>query len=60
MHYFKILDNSSSIICTCVVILPVAKHHGQATTGSLLSARLEVGINLTVCPSSAIQQRKMG
>lgn len=50
MHYFKIVDNSESIICTCVVILPVAKRHGQAVAGRPLSASLEDKINLKVCP----------
>lgn len=46
MHYFKIFDDSESMICTSVVILPMAKRHGQATTGNLLSASLEVKIDL--------------
>jgi len=60
MHYFKVFENSESIIFTCVVILPVAKGHGQAAAGSLLSTRLEVKITLKVCPGLAIQKRKMG
>lgn len=60
MHYFKMFANSESIICTCVVILPVAKCHGQASAGSLLSVGLEVKISWKGCPGLAIPKRKMG
>lgn len=33
MHYCKMFAHSESIVCTCVVILPVAKCHGQAPLG---------------------------
>lgn len=61
MHcYFLNSKNCLSIMCPCVVTLPVAEHHGQATAGRLISATLEVVeifFEREVCPSLAIQKR---
>lgn len=60
MHYFKVFENSESIIFTSVVILPVAKRHGQAAAGSLLSTSLEVKITLKSMSWLSYSQTKNG